>query len=129
VPLPGGWGQPTGPGGRLGDGIVPAPPDGLVASLRVPTGAHAVVAAWPTGGNADNYTAILAVTGDVGAVLDDLSAQIDAEVADSLHVEDAEVAGSAITRVSGSDAGGDYYDLTATTVRGRAWIVVSTSYD
>jgi hypothetical protein len=127
-PLPSDWPEPPGPGERLGDGITP--PDARdVLSLRLPEGANAVVAPWPTGGNAANYEAIVAVTGDPDQVLADLVEQIegffDSDVQDSTQ----EIDGDPIRTVRGDQAGGSKLDLVAATVGDRTWITVSTGYD
>jgi hypothetical protein len=128
-PLPTDWPEPPGPGERLGDGITPSDALDEVLSLRLPEGAHAVVAPWPTGGNAANYEAIVAVTGDPDRVLADLVEQIvgffESDVQDSTE----EIDGSPIRTVRGDQAGGSKLDLVATTVGDRTWITVSTGYD
>ena len=126
-PLPGGWPEPPGPGDGLGEGIVR--PDGGVVSLRVPDGARAVVAPWPTGGNDANYDALLAVDGDLDAVLDDLAGQIEARVGDPTQQGSGTVDSHEVRSVYGSQAGGDSYDVNAVTVDGRSWVHVSTGYD
>lgn len=126
-PLPGGWPEPPGPGDGLGEGIVG--PDGGVVSLRVPDGARAVMTAWPTGGTGTNYDAVLAVDGDLDAVLDDLAAQIERRVEGPAQRGSGTVDGHEVRSVYGSQAGGDSYDIHAVTVDGRSWIRVSTGYD
>ncbi|MGH9212451.1 MAG: hypothetical protein ACRD2C_17505 [Acidimicrobiales bacterium] len=127
-PLPDDWPAPPGPGERLGHGITPDD-GGSVLSLRLPQGAHAVIAPWPTGGNATNYAAIVAVAGDIDSVLADLAAQVHDWFGSDVHEDATEVDGVAVRTVRGDDAGGSKLDLTAVTVNDRAWITVSTSYD
>ena len=126
-PLPDGWPEPPGPGDGLGDGIVE--PDGGVVSLRVPDGARAVMSAWPTGGISTNYDAVLAVDGDLDAVLDDLAAQIERRVEGPAQRRSGTVDGHEVRSVYGSQAGGDSYDIHAVTLDGRSWVRVSTGYD
>jgi hypothetical protein len=113
----------------LGEGIVPADSE-AVLSLRLPDDAAAVVAPWPTGGNAANYAAIVAVTGDLDAVMADLVAQVGARFGpNDTHDELTEVEGSPLREISGDEAGGAKLAITAVTIDGRSWITVASDYD
>jgi hypothetical protein len=129
-PGPGGWPELPGPGDHVGDGITP-PDDRLVLSLRIPEGARSVVAPWPTGGNARNHQAILAVDehADAGAVMADLSAQVHDWFGADATEETDELAGARRHAVRGDQAGGSKLELVATTLGERTWITVATGYD
>jgi hypothetical protein len=130
-PFPEGWTDPPGPGELLGHGIVTPPPEiDQVLSLRVPHGAHAVVAPWPAPeGHGPIYGALLAVTGDLDAVMDDLAGQIAGRVDGDPAIERGTVGGATVQSTHGSQAGGDEYLATAVTIDGRSWVWVRTGYD
>jgi hypothetical protein len=127
-PLPDGWPEPPGAGEGLGDGIL-GPADPNLVSLRVPPGAHAVVVPWPIGGNAANYATVLAITGDLDAVLADLLDQISVRTDGVVSAETSTIDGIEVRTIYGSQAGGDEYDLHAATIKGRSWVMVRTGYD
>lgn len=129
-PLPDGWAEPPGPGDHVGDGITP-PDDDSVLSLRLPEGVHSVVAPWPTGGNARNHGALLAVDGgaEADAVIDDLAAQVSDWFGPDARVNSGDVDGIERRTVRGDQAGGSKLDLVAVPVGARTWITVETGYD
>jgi hypothetical protein len=123
VALPGGWADPPEAGERLGDGAL--------AALRLPEGADAVVAAWPSADGDATVGAVAELTGDVDAVLGDLAAQLEEATGERPTPEHATLPGGALVRLSASGAGtgggGDGYVVTATTVGDRTWLTVETA--
>lgn len=121
APLPVEWSDLTGPGDQLADRVDTA----RLPSLRIPEGARSVIPAW---GFFDiGYSALLAVDGDVDAVLDDFEQQLEeldigTASRETFQVEDAEVE---VLYVTDDDA--RTYLLNATTVHGRTWIFVNAS--
>jgi hypothetical protein len=130
-PFPQGWTEPPGPGELLGDGFVVPPPEvDQVLSLRVPQGAHAIVAPWPTPeGHGPIYSALLSVTGDVDAVMQDFAVQIADRVDGDPSVGSRAVDGAMLRSTGGSQAGGDGYRVLAVTLDDRSWVWVHTGYD
>lgn len=120
-PLPTGWSDPPGPGDPLAAEAATAE----LQPLRVPEGAHAVIVPWAWFD--EGYTAVLAVDGDLDAVLDDFEQQLDALDIGPVTRESYEAGGADGVVLYAHQAGGRDYSFIANTTNGRSWISLRTS--